>query len=257
VADAYFSGIIVMATWPSGADRRFSPVCAKINLAKKVLRLTLQIRAHMGIMKEKRAESMNHFRTCFWLLFTIAASSGCQEAAGPSVLSRPDEAPPAPLKSAFRQSCGPLEITFWQSCGPPAGGQRVYDPKTGVFHIHFSEPEHIGSLCSGVYKRSGFEVTKVTGPFVKPVVFRLTGVPASYGCLGDPLALCVGEAFSDFLPDGKIYDLVADPLAAGPVDQTLFRVKHDVDAITIEFREKGRALLKPGTVMSFKLDHAW
>jgi hypothetical protein len=176
----------------------------------------------------------------------VIASSGCQEVADSSVLPPGDDASP------------PLEIKFLQSCGLPEGRQQVYDPKTGIFHIHFHKPSRIGGFGSGLYKRSAFEVTKVATRFVKPVVFRLTGVPASYGCVGDPLALCVGGGFQDHLRlDGKTYALVDDPLASGQVDKRLFRVQRKNDRVTVEFTEEGQALLKPGVLISFKIDTGW
>src|SRR5262249_58490657 len=136
--------------------------------------------------------AMNHFRTCLLLLVTGAASAGCQDVIGPSAPQPGTKVAPS------------LEITFKQSCGLPPGRRQAYDPKTGVVHVHFESPKRIGGLGSGLYERSAFEVTKITGPFVKPLVFQLTGVPASYGCLGDPLALSVGGGASDRLRlDGK------------------------------------------------------
>jgi hypothetical protein len=190
---------------------------------------------------------MNQYRKWF-LLIVAVASCGCQAAADPVVRRGDDEAAP------------PLEITFKQSCVLPEGQKQVYDPETGVFHVHFELPKRIGGRGSGLYKRSAFEVTKINGPFVKPVVFRLTGVPSDYGCVGDPLSLCVGasDGLIDSLQlDGQCYALIDDPLAQGPVDKTLFRVQRLGDAVIIEFTEKGRALLKPGALISFKVDTGW
>jgi hypothetical protein len=188
---------------------------------------------------------MNDLRP--WLLLIVmAAAAGCQEVADPIT--------PPPREEA----AAPLEINFRQSCGLPEGRQQVFDPKTGVFHVHFELPKRIGGLGSGLYKRSALEVTKVTRPFVKPVVFRLTGVPGSYGCVGDPLALCAGGEFNDRLRlDGETYALVDDPFAQGPVDKTLFRVERQADMVTVEFTEKGQALLKPEVLISFKVDTGW
>jgi hypothetical protein len=184
------------------------------------------------------------------LIILILASCSRQDMADPVAHWPNDEIDP------------PLEITFKQSCKLPEGRQQVYDPRTGIFHVHFEEPTRIGMRGSGLYKRSAFEVTKIRGPFVKPVVFRLTGVPSNYGCLGDPLSLCVdGRNGQDdefhFHLEGKYYALVEDPLAQGPVDKTYFRVERQDEVVTVAFTEKGRALLKPGALVSFKLDHGW
>ena len=93
-----------------------------------------------------------------------------------------------------------------------------------------------------------------------PVVFRLSGVPSDYGCAGDPLSLCVGvsDGFRDSLRlDGKYHALVDDPLAQGPVDKTFFRVERQGNVVTVEFTEKGQTLLKPGALISFKVDTGW
>src|SRR5262245_27496402 len=86
----------------------------------------------------------------------------------------------------------PLEFNFKQSCGLPPGRKQAYDAETGVFHVHFTGSKQLGRY-SGFYERTVFEVTKVAERFSKPVKFRLTGVPKYYGCLGDPLALHIGE----------------------------------------------------------------
>jgi hypothetical protein len=191
---------------------------------------------------------MSRYWTWALLVLTVWAFCGCKEAAGP--IAPPLGDPSAP----------PLELNFGQSCGLPEGRQQAFDPKTGVFHVHFTAPKSIGTPGSGLYERSGFEVTKAAGPFVKPVIFRLTGVPPDYGCVGDPLSLCVGfsEGLRDSLRlDGKCYALVDDPLTQGPVDKTLFRVERQGDVVTVEFTEKGQALLKPGALISFKVDTGW
>jgi hypothetical protein len=191
---------------------------------------------------------MNHFRTWVLLVVTVAAFSGCQDVADP--IARPPGGEAAP----------PLEVKFSQSCGLPQGRQRVYDATTGVFHVHFESVKPIGARGSGLYERSAFEVTKSNGPFVKPSIFRLTGIPPDYGCVGDPLSLCVGcsDGLRDNLRlDGKCYALVDDPLAQGPVDKTLFRVERQGDVVTVEFTEQGRELLKPGVLISFKVDTGW
>src|SRR6516225_3052824 len=110
---------------------------------------------------------MNQYRK--WaLLIIVAASCGCQDVADSGAPRANDEGAP------------PLEITFRQACRLPEGQQQVYDPKSGVFHVHFESPKRVGGPGSGLYERSAFEVTKVNGPFVKPVVFRLSGVPSDY-----------------------------------------------------------------------------
>jgi hypothetical protein len=188
---------------------------------------------------------MNHCWTWALLGVMVFASCGCQEAADP-IAQPPAEALAQPPAEALVQ---PLELSFGSSCGLPKGKQQAYDAKTGVFHVHFTESKQIGMLGSGLFERSGFQVTKAPGPFVKPLKFRLTGVPLDYGCVGDPLSLCVG--------DGACYALVEAPTAKGPVDATLFRVESQRDVVMVEFTEKGRALLKPGTLISFQMDTGW
>ena len=120
---------------------------------------------------------------------------------------------------------------------------QVYDPATGVYHVAF-KPRNLTT--------SSFEVTKVAQRFSKPVVFRLTGVPTTYGCVGIPLALTV---------DDKRYamtDVGYDSFHAGErFDKTLFRVERKDDIVAVEFTEKGRALLKPGARVSFRVDTGW
>jgi hypothetical protein len=150
------------------------------------------------------------------------------------------------------------EIGFTAGCGLPAGRTQVYDPRTGIYHIHFGPSESIGSFGSGLFKRSGFEIAKVHGPTTKPVTFRLTGVPANFGCFGDALSLNVGRTTPDaFRLDGKSTPLIADPLALDPVDATLVQSVRDADGVTITLTEKGAALLVPGALISFRLDHGW
>jgi hypothetical protein len=115
----------------------------------------------------------------------------------------------------------------------------VYDPQTGVFHIHFF-PRN--------YAVHAFTVTQSVERFTKPVVFSLTGVPRAYGCLGVPLALSVG---------GKRYAIEEGALGPGRVDRTLFRVERKADWVRVEFTQKGQALLKAGTEVSFKVDSGW
>jgi hypothetical protein len=140
----------------------------------------------------------------------------------------------------------PLEIKFKQSCGLPPGRQQVYDPSTGVFHIHF-KPRR------SYLQHGAFEVTRVGERLPKRVVFRLTGVPSSYGCLGHPLILSVG---------GKCYALDASCEAlyyeqAERFDKTLFRSERKGEVVTIQLTEKGQALLEPGARIAFKIDTGW
>lgn len=137
----------------------------------------------------------------------------------------------------------PLEINFEERCGLPEGRQRVYDPETGVFHIHFARSNT--DSCS-------FRITKVAADLPKAIVFRLTGVPESYGVSGWPLACHV---------DGETYiiDLKAEMIEPNVFikiirDATLFRVSRDGEVVTVECTEKGRKLLKPGAKISFTFD---
>lgn len=41
------------------------------------------------------------------------------------------------------------------------------------------------------------------------------------------------------------------------MDRTLFRVERQPDGLLVEFTEKGQALLKPGALISFRLDTGW
>jgi hypothetical protein len=126
----------------------------------------------------------------------------------------------------------------------PAGRDRVYDPQTGAFHIQFQARD---------FTRSGFEVTKVAERFPEPVVFRLTGIPTGYGCLGHPLILTVGE---------KRYAL--DPSCESqywrdeePIDVTLIHSTRKGDEVTLAFTDKGQSLLKSGANISLKVDTGW
>ena len=186
---------------------------------------------------------MSRYWICLTLIITVFGSACFQGAAGPVALPQGDEPSPPPLEIIFK----PLSASFGfhdetsgvPSCGVPDGRQQVYDPKTGVFHIAFK---------SRNYKRSAFEVKKVAERFTKPVVFRLTGVPSEYGCLGVSLALFVG---------GKGYAIEEGALAPGPVDKTLFRVERKQEVVTVEFTAKGQSLLKPGAQISFTVDTGW
>jgi hypothetical protein len=183
------------------------------------------------------------FRGWLLLILVVACSAGCRR--GPVAIQQSDDPPP-------------LEITFKESCGLPEGREQTYDPKTGVFHVHFELSKDGYSRGSGVYPRSAFEVTRVAAQFVKPVVFRLTGVPEYYGCCGDSLTLCIGGVYHDCLQlGGKSYPLDNDVMADGLIDKTLFRVERRGEAVVIEFTEKGQVLLKPGALVSFKIDCGW
>jgi hypothetical protein len=202
---------------------------------------------------------MKHFLTSLWLAFAVLLLAGCNDADDPKV---PQPAAPksaAPLAAAPQpvdEAESPLGFEFKQPCGLPAGRQRVYDPNTGIFHIHFGSSKPIGS--GAICERNAFEVKKILGPFVRPVVFRLTGVPLSYGCLGDPLALNIGRGASNgYRLEGRSYALVADPLASGPIDKSLFRIERNDDVLIVAFTEKGQALLQPGAMISFRLDFGW
>jgi hypothetical protein len=128
---------------------------------------------------------MNPFgRMCLVLVLAGCCTACRQDAAGP-VQTRPgDEPPRAPLEIRFRPSEGLCAKAGEVSCEVPEGRDRVYDARTGVFHVHFKARN---------LTASGFEVIRAAARFPKPVVFRLTGVPTSYGCVGIPLALTVGE----------------------------------------------------------------
>jgi hypothetical protein len=164
---------------------------------------------------------------------------------------QPDEAHPVapkqavevapPLEIRFKSAMGTLFIEDYgvPSCGVPKDRQQSYDPQTGVFHIHFK---------SGDGVRCAFEVTKIDERSTKPIVFRLTGVPLDFGCLGRSLALIVGD---------KVYDLEDGRWAWRPVDKTLCRVERKGEQVTVAFTQKGRALLKPGAQIGFTVDCDW
>jgi hypothetical protein len=183
---------------------------------------------------------MSRFRTCWLLVFMVSCPACRQDVAGPSAIQQGDE-----------QSPPPLEINFRQACCVAEGRQQAYDSKTGVFHIHFKPPE------TSRYGRvdlepSAFEVMKVAERFTRPIVFRMTGVPIGYGCVGSPLALTAGEKRYPMIDVGH------DSLYAyDRFDRTLFRVENKGGVVTVEFTEKGQALLKPGTQISFTVDSGW
>jgi hypothetical protein len=174
------------------------------------------------------------YRLHGWLfLIGTFSSSACHKLSEPVAVPDGDEISRPPLEIKFR----PLEHLLGgvgddggtsgvPSCKVPEGRQQVYDPNTGVFHIQFVD---------GGWHRSAFEITKVAERFAKPVVFRLTSVPTGWDCMG--LELSVGD---------KRYALEEDHSYV-PVDKTLFLVDRKEDVVTIDFTEKGQALLKPGT----------
>ncbi len=183
------------------------------------------------------------------MLFCAVAGSACLVPAGTVGTQPRIQSPLTPLEIRFNPSQGLGAKKGEVSCGVPAGREQVYDPDTGVFHVHFKARN---------LTYSGFEVTKVAERFPGPVVFRLTGVPESYGCVGVPLALTVDEKRYAMIDVGHETFPAYDRM-----DRTLFRAerKRDVDrkedVLTVEFTKKGQALLKPGAQVSFKLDTGW
>jgi hypothetical protein len=183
---------------------------------------------------------MNRFQAYCSLLLTLSCSACNQETAGPGAFASEDENSPTLLEIAFRPFSGLFtRDNAGLSCGVPAGRQQIYDPKTGVFHIHFKSQN---------YTRSAFEVKKVADRFTKPIVFRLTGDTRGYGCLGHDLTFSV---------DGKEYPLADSMYADRQIDKTLFRVEHKEQLVTIEFTQKGQALLKPGAQVWLSVDTGW
>jgi len=187
---------------------------------------------------------MNRFPTVLVVLFAVACSSFCQDGPTPGV-SRPGHEPaPPPLEIRFKKADGLHAKKDEVSCAVPEGRGQVYDPATGIFHIHFK----VRNFTDG-----GFEMTKVAERFTKPVVFRLTGISSAYGCLGHPLTLLVG---------GQRYAL--DPSCASlyfwgerPFDKALFRSERKGDVVTVAFTPKGQALLKPGAQILLAIDTGW
>ncbi len=176
---------------------------------------------------------MNHFRTVLLPIMALCCVSCGQDA--------PDPIVGPPLEIEFKSATSSFFIQDFgvPSCGVPKGRQDCYDPQTGIFHIQFYDRECVNS---------SFEVTKVRERFTRPIIFRLSGVSQGYGCLGQPLALTV---------DGQTYALELGDTGMGEVDKTLFRVDRNDDVVTIEFTEKGQALLKPGARISFTVDFCW
>jgi len=198
---------------------------------------------------------MNRFRTFLLLALTISCPACSQDAAGPVAIQQGgDAAGPVAIQQDGDQSQAPLEIRFKEACGLPEGREHIYDPKTGIFHVHF-KPRDYGHTTS--LDPSAFEVTKVGGRFAKPVVFRFTGVPEGYGCVGYPLGLYTRPAFS--WSDARyVFDECDLSILAGErCDKTLFRVERKEDVVTVEFTEKGQALLKPGVDIGFAVDTGW
>ena len=189
------------------------------------------------------ARTMSHSRTCLVLVLAASGLACHQDVARPVVIEPRGDSPPPPLEVRFQPSRGLRAKEGEVSSGVPEGRDQVYDPDTGVFHVHFKARD---------FTASGFEVTKVAERFPKPVVFRLTGVPPAYGCVGVPLALTVG---------GKRYGMIDvghDSFHAyDRFDRTLFRVERKDDVVTVEFTEKGQALLTAGARISFKVDTGW
>lgn len=183
---------------------------------------------------------MSRFPAYCSLLLAMCCSACNQDAADTVAVQPGDEGISPPLEIAFK----PLSELFTAenpepSCGVPAGRAEVYDPQTGVFHIHFK---------SRNYARSAFEVTKVADRFTRPVVFRLTGDTRGGGCMGRDLTFSV---------DGKDYPLAEGMFAYGCIDKTLFHVEHKDNLVTIEFTKKGQTLLKPGAQVWLHIDTGW
>jgi hypothetical protein len=176
-------------------------------------------------------------------ILAVACSANCQERAGP-VAIREGGSPEQPrLEIRFQPSQGLRAKAGEVSCEVPKGRDQVYDPDTGVFHVHFK---------AGNFTASGFEVTKVPERLPKPVVFRLTGVPLAYGCVGVPLALTVGENRYPLIDVGHDSFHPYERF-----DRTLFRIERKDDVVTVAFTEKGQTILKPGAQVSFKIDTGW
>ncbi len=181
--------------------------------------------------------------TWLLLILAVACSTGCQDQTVAVANQEADAPKSPPLEIDFKPTEGLYAKEGEVSCGLPQGRDEVYDPQTGEFHIHFN---------SRRFTRSAFEVKKAAGPFAKPVVFRFTGIPLSYGCLGHPLTLSV---------DDKQYALDASCDSqyfwAEHFDKSLFRSHREGDAVTVEFSEKSQTLLKPGTRISLEIDTGW
>ena len=189
------------------------------------------------------SRTMCHFRAWSLLAFVAAGSAGCQDRRDPVPVQEGDNPSLPPLEITFKPSQGLSAKAGEVSCGVPEGRDQVYDPQTGVFHIHFKSRD---------FTRSAFEVTKSTARFAQPVVFKLSGVPSGYGCLGHPLTLSVaGHRYAiDASCDSQYY-------WAKHFDTALVRSRREGDVVTVEFTEKGQALLKPGAQISLEIDTGW
>jgi hypothetical protein len=188
--------------------------------------------------------SIGRFQTALVVLFTVPCSSFCQAGPTPFVSPPGDDAAQPPLEISFKKSHGLRAKKDEVSCGVPEGRDRAYDPATGIFHVHFRARN---------FTASGFEVTKVAERFTKPVVFQLMGVPSAYGCLGHPLTLSVD--CQRYALDASCASLYC--LGERPFDEALFRSERKGDVVTVEFTEKGQALLKPGAQISLEIDTGW
>jgi hypothetical protein len=177
------------------------------------------------------------------LVLAVASFGGCQERAAAVAIREVSYAAQPPLEISFRPAEGLRAKEGDVSCSVPAGRDEMYDPQTGIFHIHFR---------AGDLKRCALEVTKANRPFARPVEFRFTGIPIGYGCMGHPLTLAV---------DDKRYGIDASCDSqyywAEHVDPALVRSKREKDAVLVEFTERGQALLKPGARISLEIDTGW
>ena len=178
------------------------------------------------------------------LPLVVLCLAGCRDWSAPVAAQESADAQRPPLEIRFLPASGHRARQGEISCKVPAGRDQAYDPRTGVFHIE---------LVARDFSYTGFEVTKVAQRTAQPIVFRLTGVPTGYGCLGHPLTLSAGE---------KKYAL--DPSCesvywgqAEPFDATLFRSVRKEDEVTIELTDKGQALLQPGATISLHIDTGW
>src|SRR5262245_14284240 len=126
---------------------------------------------------------MNRHHTCLGLIVALTCAGCSRDVADPIAFAPRDESPP-PLEIRFNPSQGLRAKEGDLSCGIPQGRDQIYDRETGTFHVHFKARD---------MTVSSFEITKVAARFPKPIVFRLTGVPLAYGCVGIPLALTIGE----------------------------------------------------------------
>jgi hypothetical protein len=181
---------------------------------------------------------MHRFLTLLVFLAALWLCSWARKGAAPN--GPPRAAPPEPpLEIKFLSATGTLfgDDCGVASCGVPKGRTSCYDPQTGIFHVQVNVYGEV---------EVGFEITKVSERIPKPVTFRLTRVAPNFGCLGRPLALSV---------KGKDYPLVQAIL--GDVDQTLFQVADDRDALVVTLTAKGQMLLEPGARIGYSVDNNW